>query len=190
MPFIGSHIKPFCVDAFQNGVFLKVSDTALLGKWSVLFFYPADFTAICPTELEELAEYYERFQELGVDIYSISTDKHFTHKAWHENTPAINKIRYVMVGDPSGALARNFDVLSEDGSHLAQRATFLIDPEGRIQYVEITSRGVARSVPPLIEKIQAAQYIAMHPGQSCPAKWKVPQAEEKTELSLNLNGKI
>lgn len=190
MPFIGSHVKPFCVDAFCNGAFLKVADTDFLGQWSVLFFYPADFTAVCPTELEELADHYDIFKTLGVEIYSVSTDKHFTHKAWHEHVPAISKIRYVMIGDPAGILAKDFDVLPENNGHFAQRATFLIDPEGRIQYIEVTSRGVARSVLPLIEKIKAAQYVATHPGESCPAKWKPASEEAAVELSLNLNGKI
>lgn len=189
MPAIGSQIKPFFADAFCNGSFLKISDADLYGKWSVIFFYPADFTSVCPTELEELAEYYETFQKMGVEIYSVSTDKHFTHKAWHESSPAINKVKYIMVGDPSGMLARNFDAMPADGSYLAQRATFLIDPEGRIQYIEVTSRGMARSTPALLEKIEAAQYIATHPGESCPAKWK-PPAPGSGSIFLNLTGKL
>ena len=187
MVTINSSIKPFSADAFHNGKFVKVSDADLKGKWSVVFFYPADFTFVCPTELEDLAENYATFQKLGVEIYSVSTDKHFTHKAWHDTSPAIGKIQYVMVGDPTAEIARNFGVLIEEAG-LANRGTFLIDPEGKIQYIEITAGGVGRSATELLEKIQAAQYVASHPGEVCPAKWK--EGSETLKPSLDLVGKI
>ncbi|MDF7673389.1 alkyl hydroperoxide reductase subunit C [Acetobacteraceae bacterium ESL0709] len=188
MPAIGSQVKPFTAEAFQGGKFITVTDSDLRGKWSVVFFYPADFTFVCPTELEDLAENYETFKKLGVEIYSVSTDKHFTHKAWHDTSPAIGKVQYVMVGDPAGTIAQNFDVLINDGSHLAERATFLIDPEGRIQYIETTSGGVGRSATELLDKVRAAQYVASHPGEVCPAKWK--EGETTLTPSLDLIGKI
>ncbi|MXV43626.1 peroxiredoxin [Saccharibacter sp. 17.LH.SD] len=190
MPAIGSQVKSFEADAFRDGKFLKVSDSDLRGKWSVVFFYPADFTFVCPTELEDLAENYATFQKLGVEIYSVSTDKHFTHKAWHDTSPAIGKVKYTMIGDPSGHIARNFDVLINDGSHVAERATFLIDPEGAIQYIEITSGGVGRSAEELIDKVRAAQYVASHPGEVCPAKWKEGGSTATLNPSLDLIGKI
>ncbi|AHI25287.1 alkyl hydroperoxide reductase subunit C [Komagataeibacter swingsii] len=187
MARINSSLKPFETDAFHNGKFIKVSDADVKGKWSVFFFYPADFTFVCPTELEDLAENYGTFQKLGVEIYSVSTDKHFTHKAWHDTSPAISKIKYVMLGDPTGHIARNFDVYIEEAG-VADRGTFLIDPEGRIQYIEITAGSVGRSAAELIAKIEAAQYVASHPGEVCPAKWK--EGGATLTPSLDLVGKI
>lgn len=191
MPAIGSQIKPFTAQAYREGRdFFEVSDADLRGKWSVVFFYPADFTFVCPTELEDLAENYETFQKLGVEIFSVSTDKHFTHKAWHDTSPAIGKVTYTMIGDPSGEIARNFDALAADGSHTAERATFLIDPEGAIQYIETTSGGVGRSATELLDKVRAAQYVAAHPGEVCPAKWKEDGSTATLNPSLDLVGKI
>ncbi|BAK82573.1 peroxiredoxin [Komagataeibacter medellinensis] len=187
MARINSSLKPFETDAFHNGKFIKVSDADVKGKWSVFFFYPADFTFVCPTELEDLADNYETFQKLGVEIYSVSTDKHFTHKAWHDTSPAISKIKYVMLGDPTGHIARNFDVYIEEAG-LADRGTFLIDPEGKIQYMEVTAGSIGRSAAELLDKIQAAQYVASHPGEVCPAKWK--EGGATLTPSLDLVGKI
>ncbi|CUW46860.1 peroxiredoxin [Novacetimonas hansenii] len=187
MARINSPLKPFKADAFHNGKFITVTDADVKGKWSVFFFYPADFTFVCPTELEDLADNYAAFQKLGVEIYSVSTDKHFTHKAWHDTSPAISKIKYVMIGDPTGHIARNFDVLIEEAG-LADRGTFLIDPEGKIQYIEITAGGVGRSATELLSKIEAAQYVASHPGEVCPAKWK--EGSATLTPSLDLVGKI
>lgn len=187
MPRINASVKPFETDAFHDGKFIKVTEGDLKGKWSVVFFYPADFTFVCPTELEDLAENYETFKQLGVEIYSVSTDKHFTHKAWHDTSPAIGKIKYVMLADPTGTISRNFDVMIEEAG-MADRGTFLIDPEGKIQYIEVTSGGVGRSAAELIEKVRAAQYVASHPGEVCPAKWK--EGEATLSPSLDLIGKI
>lgn len=187
MPRINSTIKPFETDAFHNGKFIKVSDADVKGKWGVFFFYPADFTFVCPTELEDMADNYAEFQKLGVEIYSVSTDKHFTHKAWHDTSPAIGKINYVMLADPTGTIARNFDVMIEEAG-MADRGTFLIDPEGKIQYIEVTAGGVGRSATELLDKVRAAQYVAAHPGEVCPAKWK--EGSETLKPSLDLVGKI
>src|SRR5512145_258402 len=114
MSLINTEIKPFKASAFKNGAFIDVTEASLKGKWSVVFFYPADFTFVCPTELEDLADNYAEFQKLGVEIYSVSTDTHFAHKAWHDSSPAIKKIAYTMVGDPTGTISRNFDVMIEE----------------------------------------------------------------------------
>ncbi|HXP96279.1 MAG TPA: alkyl hydroperoxide reductase subunit C [Telmatospirillum sp.] len=187
MSLINTDIKPFTADAFKNGAFIKVSDTDLKGKWSVFFFYPADFTFVCPTELEDLADNYAAFQALGVEIYSVSTDTHFAHKAWHDTSAAVKKINYTMVGDPTGKISRNFDVLIEEAG-LADRGTFVIDPNGKIQIIEITAGGVGRDAGELLRKITAAQYVAGHPGEVCPAKWK--EGEKTLAPSLDLVGKI
>ncbi|GGY24768.1 alkyl hydroperoxide reductase subunit C [Paludibacterium paludis] len=187
MSIINSQIKPFTAEAFHNGAFINVSDETLQGKWSVVFFYPADFTFVCPTELGDLADLYPEFQKLGVEIYSVSTDTHFTHKAWHDTSDTIKKIQYPMLGDPTHAISRNFGVLIEEEG-LADRGTFVIDPEGRIQIVEITSGGVGRDASELLRKVKAAQYVANHPGEVCPAKWK--EGEATLAPSLDLIGKI
>ena len=157
------------------------------GKWAVFFFYPADFTFVCPTELEDLADIYPQLQKMGVEVYSVSTDTHFSHKAWHDTSPAIGKINYYMLGDQNHVLSTNFDVLRE-GQGLADRGTFVVDPEGVIQLVEITSEGVGRNATELLRKIKAAQYIAAHPGEVCPAKWE--EGAETLAPSLDLVGKI
>jgi len=187
MPRINSPLKPFSTDAFRDGKFLTVTDADVLGKWSVFFFYPADFTFVCPTELEDLADNQAEFDKLNVEIYAVSTDKHFTHKAWHDTSPAIGKIKYTMLGDPTGHISRNFDVLIEEVG-MADRGTFLLDPEGKIQYIEVTSGGVGRSATELLDKVRAAQYVASHPGEVCPAKWK--EGSVTLTPSLDLIGKI
>jgi len=187
MSLINTEVKPFKAQAFKNGQFLAVTDADLKGKWSVVFFYPADFTFVCPTELEDLADNYDEFQKLGVEIYSVSTDTHFAHKAWHDTSEAVKKIRYTMVGDPTGAISRNFDVMIEEEG-LADRGTIVIDPEGKIQIVEINAGGIGRDAKELLRKVKAAQYVASHPGEVCPAKWK--EGEKTLAPSLGLVGKI
>lgn len=187
MSLINTEIKPFKAQAFKNGQFITVTDADLKGKWSVVFFYPADFTFVCPTELEDLADNYGEFQGLGVEIYSVSTDTHFAHKAWHDTSDAVKKIGYTMVGDPTGTISRNFDVYIEEAG-LADRGTFVIDPQGKIQIVEITAGGIGRDAKELLRKVKAAQYVASHPGEVCPAKWK--EGEKTLAPSLDLVGKI
>lgn len=187
MSLIGSQIKPFKTEAFKDGKFSTVTDGDVKGGWSVFFFYPADFTFVCPTELEDLADNYDAFQALGVEIYSVSTDTHFSHKAWHDTSPAIGKIKYTMLGDPTGTITRNFDVMIEEAG-LADRGTFVVDPEGNIQIVEITAGGIGRDATELLRKVKAAQYVASHPGEVCPAKWQ--EGNETLAPSLDLVGKI
>ncbi len=187
MSLINTEVKPFKTTAFHNGEFVEVTESDLKGKWSVVFFYPADFTFVCPTELGDLADNYDEFKSRGVEIYSVSTDTHFTHKAWHDSSDTIRKIQYPMVGDPTGAISRNFEVMIEEAG-LAERGTFVIDPEGKIQIVEITAGGIGRDASELLRKVKAAQYIAAHPGEVCPAKWK--EGEATLAPSLDLVGKI
>ena len=187
MGIIGSSLKPFATTAFKEGKFVEVTDNDVKGKWAVFFFYPADFTFVCPTELEDLADNYEEFQRLGVEIYGVSTDTHFSHKAWHDTSPAIGKINFYMLGDQSHTITNNFGVMRE-GVGLADRATFVVDPEGVIQIMEITSEGVGRNAQELLRKIRAAQYVAAHPGEVCPAKWE--EGAETLAPSLDLVGKI
>ncbi|EPI57949.1 peroxiredoxin [Gardnerella vaginalis JCP7275] len=187
MSLIGTHILPFKVNGYKNGEFVEVSDNDILGKWAIFFFYPADFSFVCPTELEDLANHYEDLQKLGVEVYSVSTDTHFVHKAWHDDSKAISKVKYTMLGDPNGALSKNFNALNEE-SGLAHRATFLVDPQGNIQFYEMTADGIGRNADEMLRKVKAAQFIAAHPGEVCPAKWE--QGEETLAPSIDLVGKI
>jgi peroxiredoxin (alkyl hydroperoxide reductase subunit C) len=184
---INTEIKPFKATAFHKGEFVPVSSEDLKGKWSVVFFYPADFTFVCPTELGDLADYYAQLQEMGVEVYSVSTDTHFTHKAWHDASETIKKINFPMVGDPTGAISRNFEVMIEEEG-LALRGSFVIDPEGVIKVCEVHDLGIGRSAKELVRKIQAAQYVASHDGEVCPASWQ--PGEESMTPSLDLVGKI
>ena len=184
---INTEVLPFRAKAFHNGKFIDVSETNLHDKWSVVFFYPADFTFICPTELADLADNYAEFKKLGVEIYSVSTDTHFTHKAWHDTSESVKKIQYVMVGDPTGTISRNFGVLIEEDG-LAERGTFVVDPQGRIQIIEIHAGNIGRDASELLRKVKAAQYVASHPGEVCPAKWK--EGDKTLAPSLDLVGKI
>jgi peroxiredoxin (alkyl hydroperoxide reductase subunit C) len=187
MSLINTRIKPFKATAYHQGDFVTVTDADLKGKWSVFVFYPADFTFVCPTELEDLADTYAEFAKLGVEIYGVSTDTHFAHKAWHDTSAAIKKIQYPLVGDPTATLARNFEVLIEEEG-LALRGTFVINPEGLIKVLEVHDNGIGRDARELLRKVQAAQYVASHPGEVCPARWK-PGAKSLTP-SLELVGKI
>lgn len=184
---INSTIKPFKATAFHNGEFVPVTEQDLLGKWSVVFFYPADFTFVCPTELGDMADYYEKLQGMGVEVYSVSTDTHFTHKAWHDTSDTIKKINFPMLADPTGTISRNFGVMIEEDG-LALRGTFVINPEGQIKVSEVHDLGIGRSAQELVRKIQAAQYVATHDGEVCPAKWQ--PGDETLAPSLDLVGKI
>ena len=187
MSLINTEIPAFSATAYHNGKFVPVTEQNFKGKWSVVVFYPADFTFVCPTELEDLADNYAEFQKLGAEIYSVSTDTHFAHKAWHDSSEAIKKIKYTMVGDPTGVISRNFDVMIEDVG-LADRGTFVIDPDGKIQIIEINAGGIGRDASELLRKVKAAQYVHAHPGEVCPAKWT--EGEETLTPSLDLVGKI
>ena len=168
MSLINSEVKPFKATAYHNGKFVTMTNEDLKGKWSVFVFYPADFTFVCPTELGDLADNYAAFQELGVEIYGVSTDTHFTHKAWHDTSETIGKVQYPLIADPTLALSRNFEVLIEEEG-LAYRGTFVISPEGRIKIIEVHDNGIGRDAKELLRKVQAAQYVASHPNEVCPA---------------------
>ncbi|GJI97592.1 alkyl hydroperoxide reductase [Duganella caerulea] len=187
MSLINTQIKPFKATAYANGKFIDLSEESLKGKWSVLMFYPADFTFVCPTELEDLAEQQPEFAKLGVEVYGVSTDTHFAHKAWHDTSDAIKKVNYPLIGDPTGTLSRNFEVMIEEEG-LALRGTFVINPEGFIKVMEVHDNGIGRDATELLRKVKAAKYVAEHPGQVCPAKWT--EGAATLTPSLDLVGKI
>ncbi|WP_338847442.1 alkyl hydroperoxide reductase subunit C [Massilia sp. W12] len=187
MSLINTEVKPFSTTAYQNGEFVTITEANLKGKWSVFFFYPADFTFICPTELGDLADSYAKFQELGVEIYGVSTDNHFTHKAWADSSPTIAKVKYPLLGDANGRLSRNFDVMIEDEG-MALRGTFLVNPEGKIILSEVHDNSIGRDAGELLRKVQAAQFVAANPGHVCPARWTPGAAT--LQPSAALVGKI
>ncbi|EJK81590.1 alkyl hydroperoxide reductase subunit C [Agrobacterium sp. SHOUNA12C] len=187
MSVLNTAVKPFKAQAFKQGKFIEVTEADIAGKWAVFFFYPADFTFVCPTELGDVADNYAELQRLGVEVFSVSTDTHFTHKAWHDSSETIGKIQYAMIGDPTGTVTRNFDVMRE-AEGLADRGTFVVDPDGVVQAVEITAEGIGRNAADLLRRIKAAQYVRSHPGEVCPAKWE--EGEKTLAPSLHLVGKI
>ena len=181
MSLIGKKINEFKATAYQNGEFINVTSDSLRGKWSVVVFYPADFTFVCPTELEDLAEHYEKFKAEGCEVYSVSTDTHFVHKAWHDTSERIKKIQFPMVADPTGKISREFEVLVEEEG-LALRGSFVINPEGVIVAYEVHDMGIGREASELLRKLQAAKFVAEH-GEVCPAKWQ-PGKETIIDLEV------
>ncbi len=187
MAKINQTIPEFKAEAFHNGEFKTITSDDVKGQWAIFLFYPADFTFVCPTELEDMANHYEALQKLGVEVYSVSTDKHFTHKAWHDTSEAIGKIKFPMIGDPTGTITRGFDVMVEEDA-VALRGTFLVDPDGLIKVAEIHDLGIGRSAKDMLRKVKAAQYVAANDGEVCPAAWE--EGQKTLTPSLDLVGKI
>ena len=187
---INTKLGSFKLKAYHNDDFIDVEEKDVLGKWAIFFFYPADFTFVCPTELGDMADKYEEFKNIGVEVYSVSTDTHHTHKAWYDVSDTVKKIKYPMLADPTGMLAKSFGVYIEDGEDkgLAYRGTFLVNPEGEIKLAEMHDNGIGRNADELLRKTKAAQYIREHPDEVCPAKWE--PGSETLKPGLDLVGKI
>jgi peroxiredoxin (alkyl hydroperoxide reductase subunit C) len=180
---IHKEVSDFSVDAFQGNAFKTVTRADILGKWSVFFFYPADFTFVCPTELEDLQNRYNDFRAIGCEIYSISCDTHFVHKAWHDISRTIQKIQFPMLADPTGVLARDFEVMIEE-SGVAERGDFIINPEGKIVAYEVLAGNVGRNAGEILRRVQASQFVAEHGDQVCPAQWQPGGGTLKPGLDL------
>lgn len=187
MSLNGKQITDFKVQAYQNGEFIEVTQENLKGQWSVLFFYPADFTFVCPTELADLQEKYADFKKIGCEIYSVSCDTHFVHKAWHESSERISKVEYPMIGDPTGVLSKDLDVYIEEAGQ-TERGTFVINPEGKVVLYEVSAGNIGRNADELFRKVQAAQFVYEHGDEVCPAKWH--PGEETLKPSFDLVGKL
>ena len=187
MNFVGHEIEDFKVNAYQDGETKEVTKKDVLGKWSIFFFYPADFSFVCPTELEALQDKYDDFKKADAEIYSVSEDTEFVHKAWAEASDKIGKIKYHMLADPAGKLARMFDVLDEDAGQ-AYRGVFIVDPDGKIQSYTINNMGIGRSADEILRTLQAAQFVRKHGDRVCPANWKPGQ--DSIKPSLDLVGKL
>ncbi|MFN3910314.1 MAG: peroxiredoxin [Candidatus Anstonellaceae archaeon] len=177
----------FNADAFVDGEIKKINLLDYRGKWIVLFFYPADFTFVCPTELGELAQKYEKIKSLGGEVLSVSTDTVFVHKAWHDNSPTIKKIKFPMIADPSQKICKNYNTLiKEEG--LAIRATYIIDPDGRIKAFEFHDNSIGRNIDEVIRKIEAAKFVREKGQEVCPANWK--PGDKTIKPGIELVGKI
>lgn len=187
IPVIGQKVADFELELFHEEQIKKTHLSHFNGKWVVLFFYPADFTFVCPTELQDLARKYDAFQKLNVEILSVSTDTVFAHKAWHDGSAAIKEVQYPMVADPTGNLTREFGVYIEEEG-VARRGTFIVDPDGVLQAYEVHANNIGRSADELLRKIEAAQFVREHGSEVCPANWK-PGAKTLTP-GLDLVGKI
>lgn len=187
MSYINAAIPQFKLNAYQAGQFKEITTDDLLNKWSVLFFYPADFTFVCPTELGDLQDHYAKLQEMGVNVYGVSHDTHFVHKAWHDTSDTVGKVEYALIGDPNRILSSYLNNVDQD-TGLPHRLTIVFNPEGRAQIVETTAEGIGRDAAELVRKIQAAIYVANNPGQVCPAKWK--EGAATLAPTLDLVGKI
>ncbi|PTL33595.1 peroxiredoxin [Prevotella sp. oral taxon 376] len=186
-PIINAQVPQFKVQGFQNDSFKTVSSEDIKGKWALFFFYPADFTFVCPTELEDLADYYEQLKSMGVEVFSVSTDSHFVHKAWHDASETIKKLPYTMLADPLAVLSRGFGVYKEDEG-VAYRGTFLVNPEGQIKIAEIQDNSIGRNAEELVRKVEAAQFVASHDGEVCPARWK--KGGKTLRPGIDLVGKL
>ncbi len=187
MSLIQQEVVDFRADVYQSGTFQTLTKSDILGKWSTFFFYPADFTFVCPTELADLAEHYANFREIGCEIYAVSCDTHFVHKAWADASETIQKIQFPMVADPTGALARSFDVYIDDEG-VAERGSFIVNPEGKIVAYEVIAGNVGRNVAELLRRVQASQFVAEHGDAVCPAKWTL--GAKTLKPSLDLVGKL
>mgnify|MGYP000443002675 CR=1 FL=1 len=187
MSMLQHNLIDFSVEAYHDGALETIGKEDLLGHWSVLFFYPADFSFVCPTELEDLQDHYAEFKKAGCEIYSVSCDTQWVHKAWHDTSESIRKIQYPMLADPTGALSRALGVYIEEEG-MAYRGTFVVNPEGKIKVVELNDNNIGRDASELLRKVEAAQFVASHDGEVCPAKWK--KGESTLKPSIDLVGKI
>ena len=184
---VGEKISDIGFQAYHDNEIKEMKFSDFRGKWLIIAFYPADFTFVCPTELEELAEYYPKFKELGAEVVSVSTDTVYVHKAWHDTSPAIKKIEFPMAADPAGTICRAFGTyIPSEG--LSWRATFIVDPEGTVRHMEIHDNSIGRSARELLRRLQAAKHVSEHPGEVCPASWE--PGKETLKVSLDLVGKI
>jgi NADH-dependent peroxiredoxin subunit C len=184
---VESKVPDMEVQAYHGGKITKIKLSDYAGKWLVLLFYPADFTFVCPTELGEAADNYEKFRNVGAEVASVSVDSVFVHKAWHDQSPEISKIKYPMIADPTGAICKAFGTYIE-AEGVSFRATFIIDPDGVVKAIDMHDNSIGRSTAEILRKLEASVYVRGHKGEACPASW---QPGGKTlKPGLNLVGKI
>ncbi|MBU1118262.1 redoxin domain-containing protein [Patescibacteria group bacterium] len=187
MSLIGSQLPDFELEVYHEGEIKKVNLKNYEGKWLILFFYPADFTFVCPTELKEMAKLYPEFQKAGAEVVSVSTDTVYVHKAWHDHSEAVKGITFPMAADPTGLLCSSLDTyIDEEGVSL--RASFVVDPDGIIKAYEVHDNSIGRNANELLRKLQAAQFVREHGSEVCPANWK--PGKDTLKPDVDLVGKI
>jgi NADH-dependent peroxiredoxin subunit C len=184
---INEHAPSFKANAFHKDHIDTIDSDKYRGKWLILFFYPADFTFVCPTELGDLADHYEKFQELGAEIVSVSTDTEFVHKAWHDSSETIKRIKFEMLADPTGKICREYGTYIEDEG-MSLRGTFIIDPDGILKAYEINDNSIGRGTHELLRKLQAAQFVRENGDEVCPVNWQ--KGSETLKPGLDLVDKI
>jgi NADH-dependent peroxiredoxin subunit C len=184
---IGHVIPDLELQAYHNDEIKDIRLSDYRGKWMVMVFYPADFTFICPTELEDLARLHPDFQKEEAEVLSVSTDTVFVHKAWHDASPSIKAIRFPMIADPTGNLSREFGTYI-DREGLSLRGSFIVDPDGVLQTIEVCANNIGRSAAELLRKLQAARFVREHGGEVCPANWRPGAGTLKP--GLDMVGKI
>lgn len=184
---IGEKIPNLEVDAVIKGEMKKIKLGDYKGKWMVLIFYPADFSFVCPTELEDAAKHYEEFKKEGAEVFSVSTDSKFSHKAWYDGSPSIGKIEYPMIADPSARMCEQFGTyLEEEGQSI--RGTFIVNPEGVVKAIELNDNSLGRNIAETLRKLRAAVYVSKHSGEVCPVNWE--PGKKTLRPSDSLVGKI
>ena len=186
-PIVGQELPDMELESFQDGEIKKIKISDFRGQWLVLAFYPADFTFVCPTELEELANNYDKFKKLGAEVASVSTDTAFVHKAWHDNSPSIKKIKYPMLSDPTAQLCDMMGTYLPDEG-LSLRCTVIVDPDGIIKSYDLHDNDIGRSCVDILRKLEAAKFVSEHKGQVCPASWK--PGDKTLKPGVDLIGKI
>ncbi len=184
---IGDRIPDFEVDAVVKGETRRIRLSDYRGRWMVFIFYPADFSFVCPTELEDAARHYAEFVKEGAEVFAVSTDTKYAHRAWHDTSPAIGKIDYPMIADPSARMCEEFGTyLEEEGVSL--RGTFIVDPDGMVKTIELHDNSIGRNIEETLRKLRAAIWVRAHPGAVCPVTWK--PGEKALKPSDDLVGKI
>lgn len=184
---VGQQLPDMEFEVYHQNEFKKMKISDFRGQWLAMLFYPADFTFVCPTELEEAAEYYPKFKEIGVEIVSVSTDTVFTHFAWHDSSKAIGKIKYPMAADPTGKICKEFGTYIEEEG-LSLRGTFIIDPDGVLKAADVHDNSIGRSTKEILRKVQASKFVRENPGLVCPASWE--PGKETLQPGIELVGKI
>lgn len=184
---INEQLPNFELEAYHENKIKKINLEDYKGKWLILMFYPADFTFICPTELGDMAYYYPEFQKMNAEVMSVSTDTAFSHKAWHDESPIVQKINFPMVADPTGKLTKKLGVyIKEEG--LALRGTFIFNPDGQLQAYEINNNNIGRNAAETLRKLQAAIFVRNNGSEVCPANWQ--PGRETLKPGVDLVGKL
>lgn len=172
---VGHNVPDFKIDYFDPNTkdfgSTSLGDLTKAGKWTVFFFYPADFTFVCATEFAALAEHHDAISKLGAEIITVSTDTKYTHLAWQREEQELAKVRYKMAADPTQAISKLFGVLDE-GSGLALRGTFIVSPQGKLMNAEVNFYNLGRNIEELVRKVKANTYLINKSDEACPANWR------------------